>query len=535
MPPPEPVLTALLIAFTHELVRLLKSKDRLDQGAANPTALPADEKVTIFLSHTKADGAEIAGDIRQYIRHHYQLNTFFDANDIPYGEDFDPVLRREVSKGALLVVQTDAYASSVWCLEELLEAKKHRRPVLVVNAVAAGEERGPVYAGNVPTRRHDKGHYDRIVCRMILEVLRVEHFTRHFQKVAGMFNIPADVKPLPYAPEPLVLADLQLADEKTTRFVYPDPPLSEGELSRLTVLNKAVTVTTPLFLLATGGRSVIPDDKTTTDSPGPTPKLQDRVVGISVGNSPDLGALGMGDQHLNEAAVTFARYLLASGADLAYGGTPTLARRPDGTQPPNFLLILLDLVRAHNRMAGAGHKARLRSYIAEPNEAGTNAKFRATWRPVIDIQIVKGGVTKEHPEYFSRSLTAMRQAMTANTHARVLLGGATAGFQGRYPGIAEEAYLATEAKQPVYLIASFGGAARRVIDGLEGRPSHVLPAAATAGEPVTDEYFRTKGLPGLNNGLTDDENRRLFVTPHTIEMVCLVLLGLGRVWRTAVG
>jgi hypothetical protein len=129
----------------------------------------------------------------------------------------------------------------------------------------------------------------------------------------------------------------------------------------------------------------------------------------------------------------------------------------------------------------------------------------------------------------------MRQEMTANTHARVLLGGATAGFQGRHHGIAEEAYLTMEAGQPAYLVGSFGGAARRVIDALEGRPSQVLPAAAAAGEPITDEYFLTKGLPGLNNGLTDDENRRLFATPHTIEMVCLVLLGLGRVWRPAGG
>ncbi len=40
--------------------------------------------------------------------------------------------------------------------------------------------------------------------------------------------------------------------------------------------------------------------------------------------------------------------------------------------------------------------------------------------------------------------------------------------------------------------------------------------------------FRTHGVAGLatNNGLTEDENRRLFTTPHVMEMIYLILRGL---------
>ena len=76
-----------------------------------------------------------------------------------------------------------------------------------------------------------------------------------------------------YAPEPLTLADLRIAGETSTTFVYPDPPLSEGELSRLRVLDKRITVTTPLLLLATRAHSAVPGDATTTESAGPAPQL----------------------------------------------------------------------------------------------------------------------------------------------------------------------------------------------------------------------------------------------------------------------
>jgi TIR domain len=221
-------LCRLQNAVVHELCRMLRARPRADHGSADPAALPAGEKITVFLSHTKADGVPVARGIKAYIEGELQLRTFFDANDIDYGADFDPVLRRAVGaeNAALLVVQTDAYAGSMWCLEELLEAKRHRRPVLVVHAVAAGEERAPVYAGNVPTRRFTPGgpapRYDRIVGRLLLEVLWRDHFVQQFEDVRALFGLPADIRPLPYPPEPLTLADLRVAGETNKRYVYPN-------------------------------------------------------------------------------------------------------------------------------------------------------------------------------------------------------------------------------------------------------------------------------------------------------------------------
>jgi hypothetical protein len=132
----------------------------------------------------------------------------------------------------------------------------------------------------------------------------------------------------------------------------------------------------------------------------------------------------------------------------------------------------------------------------------------------------------------------------------------------------EEAYLAMKSNLPVYLIGAFGGCTRAIIDALEGRKPESItldgqirldedfccqnPQSAKTpyGERVTDFNRRAAahGIPlidyaellavfaatGANNlaalsthnGLTPDENRRLFETPHIAEMIYIVLKSL---------
>ena len=573
--------TSLSIAVVHELCRLIMGQPRLNDASAGGGNR---QKVKIFISHTKNDGLKLAEGIKQYIHRNLQLNTFFDANDIPYGENFRRVLEEEIRKAALLIVQTDAYAASPWCLMELLAAKQHQRPVLVVNAVATGEERSPVYGGNVPTRRLEaepEPQYAPIVEQMLLEVLRREHFVQHFQDLAALFGIPNDVKAIPYPPEPLTIADLRMTGETATTFVYPDPPINRLELERLRVLDGRITVTTPLLLLATGGRSAgnaaAPQGDSSaaapppTDSTGPTPRLSGLTVGLSIGNSPDLAVRGMSSDHVNDAIVAFALYLLASGAKLAYGGVPQLSPSAVG-QPPDFLAILLDLVVAYARLAGDTVDAnsqlpepRLAGYIAAPyTERVDSAGFRAKWRwafkvekPESEVPAPADGASEAAKAYFvARSLTAMRMALAADVDAQVFVGGRVFGASGQYPGIIEELHLTLGAGKAAYVIGGFGGAAHVAVEALRGgtpaaltRAAHEREtggyadltsaydqeAAAGRSQPVDFEgvtrLLNETGVAGLAavNGLTEEENLRLFETPHIPEMVYLVLKGLARV------
>lgn len=63
-------------------------------------------------------------------------------------------------------------------------------------------------------------------------------------------------------------------------------------------------------------------------------------------------------------------------------------------------------------------------------------------------------------------LTAMRQIISGETQARIVLSGRIESYKGIVPGIAEEALMLLEAGQPLFLPAGFGGCARDIAEAL---------------------------------------------------------------------
>ena len=366
----------LLISLSHELCRLLLDEPRIEHDAAVPT-LTISRPVKVFISHAKKDGADLAEGIRDHIRSRSQLDTFFDKNDIPYGSEFGKVLRAGAESTALLVLQTDEYSTREWCQREVLWAKQAGRPVLVVHTVKAGEKRSFPYIGNVPVVRYDRpappglgneapgaagtstvppspASLDKILAPLLQEVLRIEHFRGHFEDLRELFDVREPVRPLTQAPELLTLVGLRKEGDQVKTFVYPEPPLGDQEIDLLREFDPKLTVITPVMLLALGQRAEASTPGPAGELPaadpvaaavaspsvGPTPRLKGWTIGLSIGDSPDLERLGFGKEHLDDATVEIARYLLASGATLAYGGD---------LRPGGFTDILNDLVP---RLAG---------------------------------------------------------------------------------------------------------------------------------------------------------------------------------------
>jgi len=151
--------------------------------------------------------------------------------------------------------------------------------------------------------------------------------------------------------------------------------------------------------------------------------------------------------------------------------------------------------------------------------------------------------------------------------ARIVLGGKLTGFAGIMPGILEEILCAREAPGPcpIFILGGFGGAAGTIARALlEGgvdrdprfKPEHYATAPANekkagftdllshwdsiekpAGSRSPAEGFaalrallgRFGKMPAdfLQNGLTDDDNRRLLTTVDPTEAVRLVLRGFS--------
>lgn len=279
-------------------------------------------------------------------------------------------------------------------------------------------------------------------------------------------------------------------------------------------------------------------------------------VGISISESPDMEYLGFGDTHLHDFLTEVARYLLSAGASLAYGGD----LRANG-----FTETLFSLVGTY-KMPGQSHSARILSYLAWPIHLLLDVGERARLQNVAEIkELPAPAIEGIDPTVFlppnelhassiwCKSLTAMRRQLALDNDAQVLMGGRTAGYKGRYPGVVEEAHEFMKAGKPVYLIGAFGGGTRAVIEALRHGNPEVLTEKVQSGDvkyeglvkyynattPDTEEqinypslrrFFHEKGVLGLNNALSAAENERLFTSHHLPEIISLILKGLTRVY-----
>jgi hypothetical protein len=559
---PESAPARLLNRLTNDLARLLTQRPTVAsiEAPTEPAASPT--KMRLFLSHAKLDGEKTAQALRDYIHQHLALETFFDTIDIAAGFRFKDEIDRGIEDAALAVVHTDAYASRVWCQHEMIHAKRRGRPVLVINAIEEGEARSFPYIGNVPTIRWRAGEPARteaVVGLVLREVLRAEYFQQHFEDLRALFGVPEAVRALPRAPELLTGLALRAETAKVPYFVYPDPPLTAQEVELLSELDPNLRLTTPTLLFAHPTQPLALAGQSLTQA------AAGWRLGISISNSPDLALRGFGlpklagekeappSAHLRDAMGEFARFLLAAGTTLAYGGD---------LRAGGFSEVLFELVAAYRSMSGQ-ETAPVQSYLAWPLHLDFSKEQEAGWSGLVEFHRIPlptdlsldpalkiPPTTPENRVVWARSLTAMRQCMNTEIHARLLMGGQTRGL-GKYPGLAEEALLALRTQKPVYLIGAFGGCAEAVIEALLGRKAPALALDCQAADPVaraTIELYNAQlppggesidypaltaefgaaGIAGLNNGLDADENERLFTTSHLPEMIALVLRGLRR-------
>ena len=93
-------------------------------------------KIQVFVSHSKKDKGKI-GEVRakelvDYLRTKTKLDSFFDVTDILDGSRFDQQIERGVENALLMVLYTNTYSDREWCRRELIAAKDHHVPAVVV-------------------------------------------------------------------------------------------------------------------------------------------------------------------------------------------------------------------------------------------------------------------------------------------------------------------------------------------------------------------------------------------------------------------
>lgn len=568
-----------------------------------PEDVSVDQKapVRLFLSHAKADLKSDESDVVRKVEDALKelpIEAWFDAAKIRPGASFESEIAAGLQDCTILVsFLTDNYASRPWCQREILDAKKLGAPILMVDALQHGESRNFPYLGNLPTMRwhadDPQSAAKRIVGRAVREALRFMHNRAVVERSKKKETVVAS------APEALTLA-WQVKSNKQIQFLYPDPPLAKAELDVLHQLRPKAVFKTPLSKLAEWKKPAGLN-----------------CIAVSTSVSSDKRRFGLTKQHEESLFDELHGYLLMAGLQIGYGG----ALSANFQSATNFTLRLFELVRSYSTLAANAGTSPLRpvvnfapwplrmSYGQSEAELFSNARTAElklgaeppeSEIPRLDEQgqpLFPDGVnvfslpdTPLRQLAWTRGLTLMRQQMTRETQARLVIGGTLSGFRGLYPGVVEEAWssimvnlahandvssstsVQNSTAHPLYLAGAFGGAARAVIDLLEGRdrvdvrqpelgktaPSvdSILELAKSRGltvitsessvdaaslnlttSLVTPDRIATNILSAgrlglttaLSNGLTDAENQELFRTPDPPRIAELILTGLSKV------
>ena len=277
-------------------------------------------------------------------------------------------------------------------------------------------------------------------------------------------------------------------------------------------------------------------------------------VAISISDSSEIENLGFSLAHQRNLITEITRFLIIHGSTLVYGGD----LRQNG-----YTRLFSDLVHQYRPSKEVG-KSFFKNYFSFPIhlkltrsdilEFKKNGVLPVSVEPPsnLDIDKSKFYTPKGNKNLFiwSESLTKMRQEMQSNTDARIFTGGSMSNFKGKYPGLLEESILSLENDTPVYLMGIFGGIASRIIEGLKGKKPQELTLEWQSSQneyykefidyynsrkeedkidyKAKTEFLNNYSLDRLskNNGLTIEENERLFSTVHTSEIIFLIMKGL---------
>ena len=247
----EGVVRSLLKQITEAMCRVVLPRKANPAGVKSLTSLDPPPKVSVFLSHAKADGTVPARRVRDYIYSQTQLAAFYDENDIAFGSGFARAIERDLGASdtaALIAVRSAQYASRPWCRREVSLFRRPRQvgkpvrgvehwrlfPLLVVEAMEGRLlSAGIPELGNSPAIRwndEDKGLEELIVTTVIRDAM-----LSSFHTALGN-TIPArrDQIVINWLPDPTTLLHIPSIRSGAARYVfYPGRGLSGLELEIL--------------------------------------------------------------------------------------------------------------------------------------------------------------------------------------------------------------------------------------------------------------------------------------------------------------
>ena len=488
-------------------------------------------KLKLFISHTKKDekGLETAKEIKRFIENDTKMDNFFDTNNIDTATLFNEEIENNIKESTIIVIHSDSYSSRYWCQKELLSAKINKRPIISVDCLNAIEDRAFPLMCNFPSIRYNENIFEIIELAM-LETIRYHYNSLLFSEYKKSGYIPEKCDVFNCIPD-----SFSINNSTQDIIMYPDPDVYIEEKS---CLSKDKVLVTPYMF-----NSIKADMKN---------------IGISVSeiDSNELIKIGQDITSLKNFSQTIAKKLLFNGAVLVYGGD----LRKDGFTQYLFeeAAVVQDTIRTERIF--------IKDYISWPIYINNNNEFKewcAKYIGICELNTVslpddlklftdeKKFIlpnTTNNKYLWARSLTNMRERMIDECDARIIAGGRTKKYKGCMPGILEEFKISLEKKRPIYLLGGFGGISSKICNYIINRIAddeltvewqisnnidykELIEKYDSCGIKIDYSFIDDITIDDLNNGLSEDENKRLFTTQFIDEAVLLIIKGLINIWK----
>lgn len=506
-------------------------KTRLFDALIRFIADKGNNKVRIFISHSKKDKDNIgevrAKQLRDYLRSETKLDSFFDVNDIMDGDRFDKQIEEGVDDALLLILFSSTYSSREWCRREALRAKEKSVPSVAVFLINKDIDRIYPYIGNMPSACYTDDW------RPIVNLLLRTALDQYNEKLLLGEIVSGDdeTQVLPYPPEAY---SFSILDSTKQCVLYPEPPLGEEELTVLNKIQPHTKFVTPMQFSTQGI------------------DLKQSNVAISISESENLLDLGLSKECVDDLMVEITRHLLISKAKMVYGGD---------LRQMGFTELFKDLAFQY----GAFEKSRndemyFTDFIAwplhlniKPETCDDYRHSRVKLTPVPALAFPNIDTSKficpdsVYNQYiWAENLTNMRTEMERVAKCRIIAGGKLSCFKGKMAGILEEFTIARRMGHPVYIVGGYGGCAQllsAVVEGKENVDAFIRIASESASYKDLISYYDSIDSPVdyaevesyakldrlLDNGLSEEENRRLFHSVNIMEIVSLILKGISNI------
>lgn len=492
----------------------------------------------LFISHAKdgKSGELLAEKLKKYIDKSIMKN-FFDATDIDHGARFENKIIENIKDSTMISIQSDIYSSRYWCQREIIAAKEHNRPIICVDTLDDIEDRKFPFSINMPcVHTHIKEDDEEKDILRILNTALIETIRYNYSNSVLSKYIKKGVEVLSKPPELHDIIKLINKNKddimlKNQHIIYPDPPVYSEEIAYLDKFGvKCSTPLTNLDLI-----------------------LKDTSIGISISepSEKEMNEIGIYSNLLANLSQELARNLLLKQATIIYGGD---LRKSGFTE-----FIFEEASNLQSKMQSEDIK--VRNYIAWPiyNDDTQDVKY---WKlkyieiaEMIEVempddikQLISIGENNENYNR-ARSLTHMRYEMIKNSDFRICAGGKHSKYSGRMPGVLEEILIAINEKKPIFLLGGFGGVTSSVCNMIENGQvpekltkkwqlenqcgyEDILNHYSVKGSWTDFQYEEINSLitfESLNNGLSENDNLKLFNTQFIEEAMELIIKGIKNI------